>query len=570
MRIVPEGTRQASLGVPLGVGAFLGWGAVHLIDKVPGMAPAAAQYRVAAVVGKLASLATLPAGVLVAASALGCAGAWVALAWILAAQGRRMGWNATITLALPAALGACVLVASDPLTRGGRLLAVGGAGLASAGQVIVASLFILDPLWVMGGWRPGLRFVWAVSLGLSLASGLWMTLVQEATGDEPSYLLAMHSLVRDHDLDVSNNHAAQDYRFFYPTTITNGQLLPTARGIVLPKHSLGLPVLGAGFYAVGGRMAVSVLCSLIVAALASSIYLLLRKCHQDDAALRCWSAILLCAPLSLYPGQIYPNAAAGLLVVVALLWAPRHAAAAGIALGLIPWFHLGTWSLAVGVLALTVVRHRGARMRLLVTASVLWWALAAMHWHFWGRALPPTDTYGQFQLAMIPTALPGLFLDQEAGLLWIAPIWLAGMHELLPWRNRHPFRSEALLLAAWLVYVSTFSWWYGGWSPTGRFLLPSLGLMAVLLARGLGGCSPPARILWHAGGIITLVLVAQPFFRFNAHDGTHAVLDAAGAFGHALSGLIPSVVTPRPVVWVVWCAVLLLLGCAWRRVDRSA
>ena len=39
------------------------------------------------------------------------------------------------------------------------------------------------------------------------------------TGDEPHYLLAAHSLVYDHDLDLANNYADQDYASFYPSAL---------------------------------------------------------------------------------------------------------------------------------------------------------------------------------------------------------------------------------------------------------------------------------------------------------------------------------------------------------------
>jgi hypothetical protein len=273
--------------------------------------------------------------------------------------------------------------------------------------------------------------------------------------------------------------------------------------------------------------------------------------------------------LPLYFGQIYPNAATGLLLVASLLCAPGHGALAGTLLGLIPWFHLGTWPLAMGALVVVVIRDRANAIRYLAPAFLLWGGLLAMHGYFWRAVVPPAGAYGRFSLAQIPAALPGLLLDQESGLLWVAPTWLVALVGAAS-RRSICSRGEALLLGGWLVYVSTFNWWFGGWSPTGRFLLPAVGLMVLVLGDGVHAAQTLARRLWLASGVGTTVLVAFPFFRFNAHDGTNVVLDAAGSLGTIIASGLPSVVTPRGGVWAAWLCVLGLVTIVlWRRVRHS-
>lgn len=559
-RGIPSAASCAVL--PMGIGAAMGVGVARLITSLSPITRDPSHYREYAALRRLSMLESVHQWQWIAAGAMGCLLVWLGLSLIFRHQRRRLGWGATVGLCVPVATGA-VLLSADPLSETGRSMAVAAVGLAGPGQIIAGFLLMLYPLWLRSAWRPGRGFVWICSVALAVTSGLWMALVQEATGDEPSYLLAMHSLVYDHDFDVANNHARQDYRHFYPTTIHHGQLLPTLRGVTLPKHSLGLPLLGAAVYKLGGRLGVSVLCSLITASFAACVYHLMRR-REIAVALRCWSVVLLCAPLALYAGQIYPNAAAGVLVVLALLLAPRHAVAAGGATGLIPWFHLGTLPLAIGVCVLGPRSRKGA-LRCLAGALPFWGALAAMHLYFWARLLPPAGAYGQFSPAMIPAALPGLFLDQESGLLWVAPVWLLMLMGVVA-RPRAMVRSEGILLLGWLLYISTFNWWYGGWSPTGRFLLPVLGLMALRLGEGLEYAVSWGRRLWLAGGMVTMVLVSFPLFRFNARDGTHAVLDALGSPGNTLASLLPSLVTFRPWVWTVWAfALMFLLLLTWHR-----
>lgn len=547
----------------------MGSSAAALVRAVGSVTPDPLHYRTFEALERLAALRAVTPLIWVAAGAA-CAGlAWHALTTAYRLQERVAGWRAAVGLAFPVVIGVVLLALGEPSTRAGRFVAVAAAGMAGPGVVMAWSILVLWPVWASRPWCAGPRFVWSLSMGVMVVLGLWMAAVQEPTGDEPSYLLAMHSLAYDHDLDVGNNHARQDYRHFYPGEITHGQILPTRRGIVLPKHSLGLPVVGATVYRFGGRTGVSILCSAIAAAYAGCIYHLVRRRKGVAAASRCWSVSLLCAPLVLYAGQIYPNAAVGLLVVTAMLLSPARPVAAGVPLGLVPWLHLGSWPLAGGVLVVLIARDAGRTGRYLIGPAALWGILAAMHWYFWRALLPPAGVYGRFAVSAVPGALLGLALDQEAGILWIAPVWMVAAAGLC--RRTAGSLVEPMMVGAWLVYVSTFNWWFGGWSPTGRFLLPAVGLAAVVLADGIAARRTLARGLWLLSCLISCVLIAFPFFRFNAHDGTNSVLDASGPPGRFLALLLPSVVAVRPAVWAFWGAATVMGAFAvCRRAQQSA
>ena len=67
-------------------------------------------------------------------------------------------------------------------------------------------------------WARSLRPTWATFVGvtilvLNLALVPYVARTWPATGDEPHYLLAAHSLVTDLDLDLANNYAQFDYLF---------------------------------------------------------------------------------------------------------------------------------------------------------------------------------------------------------------------------------------------------------------------------------------------------------------------------------------------------------------------
>ena len=70
-------------------------------------------------------------------------------------------------------------------------------------------------------------------------------------GDEPRYLLVADSLVHDRDLDVRNQYAGPDYAHFYPYQLERQGR--TTEGVQREPQGLGLPLLIAPAYALGGR-----------------------------------------------------------------------------------------------------------------------------------------------------------------------------------------------------------------------------------------------------------------------------------------------------------------------------
>jgi len=478
---------------------------------------------------------------------------------IVKGQERR---NAAFKAAIPASavlVGALLLlITHEPTSRAERFRLVAAMGFATAGYVTSWTITYLWPIFRRDAWRPSARVVWVVSITFYVFIGAWMTIVQEPTGDEPHYLLGMHSIVHDRDLDVGNNHRNQDYRFFYPDRIHHSQMIETTRGITLPKHSIGLMLVGAPFYALGGRFGVSFICSLVTAGVAICIYYLIRYHSGRSTALRCWAAVLMAVPLSIYPGQIYPNAFTAFLLTWALILGERSRGSntSGVLLGLIPWFHLGTFPLALGGMFLIVIHHRRPVIRIGGIAWFFWLSLAAFNIYYWGAITPPVQTYGEFSLTAIPVTLAGMFLDQEVGVLWYAPIWLLIIPGTIITKRRPLSSPYILLYLGWIIYIASFSWWYGGWSPVGRFLLPCLPLMSIAIAIVLGRSVNTGRLLWCMGGLASICLISFPFVRFNAHDGSSALLDALGPVGSTISSILPRSVNANPLPWIVWFIIL--------------
>ena len=104
------------------------------------------------------------------------------------------------------------------------------------------------------------------------------------SGDEPHYLVIAQSLWRDGDLRIENNHANGDYREYFaqgdlkPDYLTRG-----ADGEIYSIHPVGMPLLMAPVYGLGGYPAV-VAALILIAALAAALMWRAVRRPQDRLA----------------------------------------------------------------------------------------------------------------------------------------------------------------------------------------------------------------------------------------------------------------------------------------------
>jgi len=97
-------------------------------------------------------------------------------------------------------------------------------------------------------------WVFAVSVLIYGAITPWVKEACWPTADEPHYLLLTHSLVFDHDFDLANNYARNDYKVFYPAEISR----PAHHTVLnmhwqeVPVHDVGISALLVPGYALWG------------------------------------------------------------------------------------------------------------------------------------------------------------------------------------------------------------------------------------------------------------------------------------------------------------------------------
>ncbi|MBL8057843.1 MAG: hypothetical protein JNK29_14160 [Anaerolineales bacterium] len=378
-----------------------------------------------------------------------------------------------------------------------------------------------------------------------------------ATGDEPHYLLAAHSLAFDGDLDLANNYANRDYAAFYPAGFLDPHVRVQPDGAQLLSHDLGLPLLIALPYAAGGRAGVLQFQVVLGALLAAQMALL-----GYEAAGKWWAGLLgalalaLTAPLGLYTFQVYPELAGSLLFLWALrqsLETPAWLASAspsphsrlkrlalGLALAALPWLS-GRYAPLAALLGLVWLgrlgRRQGTRAMLQPSAGLVaaamgisLFAYLATNYHFFGGPTPSATPAGNAVLTgfadvdaqQIGRGLLGWWLDQHRGLLAFGPALALAFIGLPHVWQRRRWAGLALLAPAALMTLLAAAWggFYSGWEVSAKFLIVTLPPLAAGVAAVLAGIAGRwrRRAFWPlAAGLLTLsagqafIMLADPF-----------------------------------------------------------
>lgn len=476
-------------------------------------------------------------------------------------------------LVLPAFGLTALLVPYLPLAPdwwpGLQALAGPGAWLVWA-AVGVQFVWTLTPLvprgqrwWTSRSLRTQTAVVWlatAASAGLG-ASRLTHT-VLFPSGDEPHYLIIAQSLWRDGDLKIENNHTRKDYAEYFGRDLDPHYLTRGVDREIYSIHPIGMPVLMAPVYALGGYDLV-VATFVLMAATAATLawrWVLLATAAAGTTTLA-WAAIAFSAPFLLNAFTIYPEVPAGLAVMIAVTLTlrltadrrPWHDVVTGLLAGLLPWLSTKYAPMSAAIVAVALARrwwpmHAGesrqsalaASIRLVTPygASLLGWF--AFFNAYWGKPWPsaPYGRLVQTELGNTFFGVPGLLFDQEYGLLAYAPaLALAGAGFWTMVRRSGPLRRLGLeLLAIFVALLGTvgaFRIWWGGSAAPGRPVTSGLALLMLPMAVQLGTARPGSarraaqQLLIWLGACVTLVVVMAEngLLVNNDRDGTSILLE---------------------------------------------
>ena len=206
--------------------------------------------------------------------------------------------------------------------------------------------------------------------------------------------------------------------------------------------------------------------------------------------------------------------------------------------------------------------------------SLLAWF--AFFYAYWGTPLPqgPYGSMSQTELANTMFGVPGLFFDQEYGLLAYAPAYvLAGFGLWTMVRRPGPLRrvglEVGLLFAALTFTVGAFRIWWGGSAAPARPLVSGLLLLMLPMAVQIGSAraGSPRRaaqhlLVWIGIGIVPLLVFAEGgLLVSNLRDGTSALLGWLSP-RWPLWSVVPTFIAhePRPALAgsLVWIAAVAL------------
>ncbi|MDP2320728.1 MAG: hypothetical protein Q8O42_15480 [Acidobacteriota bacterium] len=408
--------------------------------------------------------------------------------------------------------------------------------------------------------------LWRVTAGIGIVTAALATLASARltntplfpSGAEPHYLVMAQSLWRDGDLRIENNTRG-DYQEYFAPGLEPNYLARGADQEIYSIHPVGLPVLLAPVYAAGGYAAV-VWVLILIGATAAAIawWWTMATVNTAGAATFAWAAIAGTAPFLFNTFTVDPEIAAALAVMVALVTTVRTNPAApglarwlavGVACAALPWLSTTYAPMSAALVVVAALRLKSGPAPLLrnpkVWAVVAPYALSLAGWSaffyaIWGSPLPMAPYGALVQTSPLNPVFgaPGLFFDQEYGLLAFAPIYVlavTGLYQL--WRSGGESRRQALEIAivfgALVATVGAFRIWWGDTSAPARplasgLLLLSLPIATAFRAAPVGSARRAGQhlLLWISVGIALTLATAQDGLLINSErDGTSSLLE---------------------------------------------
>lgn len=436
-----------------------------------------------------------------------------------------------------------------------------------------------------------------VLAAMAFATGAWVVLPRLPAGDEPHYLVIAQSLVKDHDLQIENNHRQGDYYDYFAADLRPHSVVRGVNGQMYSIHAPGLPMLIApAFAALGYHGVVAML--VVVAALATGLawFVAWRVTAQAVAAWFGWATVTLSAPFFFHAFAVYPDGVGAAIVLIGILplvderareW--RALLLIGAALAILPWLHTRFAILAAALTLVIVARIATApgasgRVAAFFAVPILSGAAWFMFFATVYGVLNPAAPYGgvsQLDLGAVRFGVTGLILDHQFGLLPNAPVYVCALAGLGVMMRGDKRRLAVELLAVAVPYflaVAAFPMWWGGFSAPARFLVPLTMVFAIPSAVWFATRrTETARTLGLGAVLLSASVVAAISFTerggplFNLRDGSSLLLLAISPIVD-LTTAAPSIFRHPPsrvivdaTLWALGIAVAFFAGRVFER-----
>lgn len=413
----------------------------------------------------------------------------------------------------------------------------------------------------------------AMVLGVYLIAGT-SALRVPIDGDEPYYVLVAESILRDGDLDLRNQYADPSASFAGRSDLVPQMGDPTGPGgEQYSRHEPFLSLLLVPGLALAGLWGAMATIAIMAAfAIRSLVKLLAEGGLAPVVVARVWPLVAFAPPFLFYAYRIWPEAPAALALTEALRSAGKRR-----------WGWMLFWLAAlsllkirfalVAIVLIAIVIYRARRsVRFALVALLVAAVPMVLAWLMTGN---PLNIHLASELTLgpwwkYPRGAFGLLLDAQAGLLFQAPFWFAGLFGLLLFRKElpEPVRWGAAAAIPYLILLSPRDEWHGGWAPPLRYLTVFMPLFAAgssLLARRAAGWMAPVGI---ASFILVVHGLAWPWRLFHIANGEAVAGEWLSArWGADFSRLLPSFVRPNAAAWaaaVVLALVVLFALTGWK------
>jgi len=412
-------------------------------------------------------------------------------------------------------------------------------------------------------------------------------------GDEPHYMMIAHSLVFDGDLDLANDYGDPQNLVFGGTLQPEAHARPGRDGRLRPVHDIGMPLaLSPAFlvsYAIAERLTPLVPAGLLrraklnpalvlrhlmsftmmglAAMIVAGLFDVFLARSGSRARSFAWALLFGLSPPILSHSFLFFTEIPSALLTLAVFRAvhprpslsPAERSLVGAAIGYLVLIHVRNVGLAGGLLLLAAAATpAGATRRRALAALAIGCAAPLIlrtfiNQRFWGSALTGPQARLEAWPGLEPAAwevatrLWGWVLDQEHGLLVVAPVYLLlAPGALVLWRReRRTAAAIALLLVGYVIPMAlpmvNPHGWRGGWSPAGRFLLPIVPLLAIAVFTAVAATPLRAPVVAGLAAVqvaLDLVLWNHPRLLWNAGDGSSEMLEFLG--GSSLTKWYPS------------------------------
>lgn len=436
-----------------------------------------------------------------------------------------------------------------------------GLALLAVGSVALLLLFLAR----------GAHVRWSANRGAVLAAVIYALMIPAMTrvpidGDEPFYLLVTESIVRDLDVDLSNQYRRLDLTASGRTDLAPQYGDPvSADGKQYSRHEPFLPLLMAPGYLFGGLHGAIATIALFGVLLVRSTLRLLEDEGISEATTRAvFPFFAFAPPVLFYATRIWPEVPAAFCFVEALRGMRNHRpkrwipALFGLVMLKLRFVLVAVGLVVAGLRGSRIAKRRGVVLAMLAAAPMLLlWAMVGnpLSVHSWRELLPAhpeSYIHGLF----------GLLVDGAAGIAFQAPFYLLALIALTRWREMPgAFRHGVLASLLYLIYLLPRDEWHGGWSPPLRyivFLMPVLALGCAAVWERVSRGAIALVALWTIG-LIVHVLV-WPWRLFHIANGENAAGEWLGwAYRTDFSRLFPSFIRVNDAAWVASALLIVLL-----------